>query len=182
MKFGVGFFYGWIYILVFGLINLILMKVYPKHYTKRLFTLPAFTNVHEKILSIIYAIMFNMTMIAACFLPISNGMLLIAGLIIYTISIVCIVVALCMYALTEPSKPVTKGIYRLSRHPQQVFSCFMLVGIGISLANLIIVASGLIQLLLLYPSMLAQERFCIEKYGKDYENYISTVPRYFLGF
>lgn len=182
MKFGIGVFYGWIFVLLFGAINVTLMKVYPKHYSKRLFTLPAFTNLKEKTLSIIYAILLNLTMLMICFLPILNGIFFFIGLMIYSLSLLCIIVALHSYAKTEPDKPVTNGIYKLSRHPQQVFTCIMLVGIGLMLINPIIIVSGILQLFLIYPSMLAQERFCTEKYGNDYSKYLSTTPRYFLLF
>lgn len=182
MNFGIGVFYGWIFIVFFGVINLILMKVYPKHYTNRLFTLPTFTNLQEKIFSIIYAILLNLTMLMTCLLPIGNGAFFFIGLVIYSFSLFCIIIALHAYAKTEPNKPVTDGIYKLSRHPQQVFVCIMLVGIGLMLINPVIILSGALQLFLIYPSMLAQERFCIEKYGEEYSKYLSTTPRYFLFF
>ena len=182
MNFGIGVFYGWIFILLFGAANLILMKVYPKHYTKRLFTLPTFTNLQEKIPSIIYALLMNLTMLVVCFLPIRFGILFFIGLIIYSLSLFSVIIALRAYAKTEPNKPVTTGIYKFSRHPQQVFTCTMLAGIGFMLANPIIFASGILQLLLIYPSLLAQERFCVEKYGDSYSNYLCKAPRYFMFF
>jgi len=182
MDFGLGLLNGWIYVLIFGLINLILMKIYPRHYTKRLFTLPTFTNARGKIISVVYAVMLNITMIATCLLPINSGMLFAVGTTVYIASIICVIAALYVYGQNVPSKPVTKGIYKISRHPQQVFTCFMFIGIGILLANIFICVSGLLQLILLYPSMLAQEKFCIEKYGEDYEKYLLATPRYFLLF
>ena len=171
---------GWIFIAVFVVFNLILMKAFPKHYTKRLFTLPTFTNKFEKIVSVIYALMFNLTMLASCFLSISSGITFILGLILYSISLTCICSALYSYAKTNPSLPVTKGIYKISRHPQQVFSCFMIIGIGLMLSQPIIIISGLLQLFLLYPSMVAQERFCEQKYGDKYREYLHKAPRYFI--
>ena len=182
MNFGIGVFYGWIFILLFGAANLILMKIYPKHFTKRLFALPAFTNSQEIIPSIIYALLMNLTMLMTCFLPIRVGALSFIGLTIYSSSLFSIIIALRAYARTEPNMPVTKGIYKLSRHPQQVFTCTMLVGIGLMLTNPIIIISGVLQLFLIYPSLLAQERFCVEKYGDDYRKYLSMSPRYFLIF
>ena len=182
MEIRIGIFYGWIFIAIFGLMNLILMRLYPKHYTRRLFTLPTFTDTKEKISSIIYAMMFNLTMLLACILPITRGISLIIGLKLYAVSLICIYFALFAYATTEPNAPVTKGIYKISRHPQQVFSCLMIIGIGLILSNLIVIVSGLLQLFLLYPSMIAQERFCIEKYGNSYHHYLNNAPRYFIFF
>jgi len=58
----------------------------------------------------------------------------------------------------------------------------MVVGIGISLANTVIIISGIIQLLLLYPSTVAQEKHFANKYGIEYEQYLNKTPRYFLFF
>jgi len=108
-----------------------------------------------------------------CFLIISNNKtFFIIGSAIYIFSIICIIFALRIYALTDPNKPVTNGIYKISRHPQQVFSCFMVVGIGISLANTVIIISGIIQLFLLYPSTITQEKYCVNKYGIEYKQYL----------
>jgi len=180
MELGIGIFYGWIFIVLFGLINILLMKLYPKHYTRRLFTLPEFTSKSEKVLSIIYAVMLNLTMLLSCFLPIAGGIILAIGLTLYALSLACICAALYAYATTEPDTPATKGIYKISRHPQQVFTCTMIMGIGFMLNSPIIIISGVLQLCLLYPSMVAQERFCIEKYGEAYSMYLNTAPRYFL--
>jgi len=180
MKFGIGMLYGWIYILFFVFVNIILMFIYLKHYTKRIFTIPEFTNAKEKIFSIIYAFFFNSTMVLVCFLPISTGINLYIGLAIYIISLFVVISALYFYAKTEPSKPVTNGIYKLSRHPQQVFCCIMIIGIGIMVLNIIVIISGIIQLFLMYPSLVAQENYCIKKYGDDYQKYLFNSPRYFL--
>jgi len=180
MELGIGIFNGWIFATLFGLMNVVLMRLYPKHYTRRLLTLPTFTSKPEKILSIIYAIMLNLTMLLACFLPIAGGITFVAGLVLYAASLICICAALCAYATTEPDTPVTKSIYKISRHPQQVFTCTMIVGMGLMLSNPIVSISGILQLFLLYPSMIAQERFCVEKYGNSYSEYLHTAPRYFL--
>ena len=180
MELGIGIFYGWIFIALFGLINIILMRLYPKYYTRRLFTLPEFTSKSEKALSIIYAAMLNLTMLLSCFLPIAGGVAFTTGLTLYAISLACICAALYAYATTKPDTPVTKGIYKISRHPQQVFTCTMIIGIGLMLNNPIIITSGVLQLFLLYPSMVAQERFCIDKYGKAYREYLNTAPRYLI--
>lgn len=180
MELGIGIFYGWIFVALFGLINIILMKLYPKHYTRRLLTLPEFTSKPEKILSIIYALMLNLTMLLSCFLPIVGGLTFAAGLALYSISLACICFALYTYATTKPDTPVTKGIYKISRHPQQVFTCTMIMGIGLMLSSPVVIISGALQLCLLYPSMVAQERFCIAKYGEAYREYLNTAPRYFI--
>ncbi|MCK4515255.1 MAG: DUF1295 domain-containing protein [Spirochaetaceae bacterium] len=64
--------------------------------------------------------------------------------------------ALRNFASTPNSKPVTSGVYRLTRHPMQIMSIVMWIGVGIASANLIIVASSIVLALLSNFSFIAQ--------------------------
>jgi protein-S-isoprenylcysteine O-methyltransferase Ste14 len=48
--------------------------------------------------------------------------------------------------------------------------------------SVLIIAICVIQLFTVYPTFIAQEKFCIDKYGLDYQDYMKKVPRYFLFF
>jgi len=172
--------YGWIFVFAFLIINITLIIIFPKHYAKRLFTIPPFNSKLSMVTSVIYAVLFNGTFIFICFLPIRHGINLLVGLSIYIISLFGMIAALMSYANVRDNIPVTKGIYKYCRHPQQVISCIMILGIGISLFNPIVIISGIIQLPLLFPSMVAQEQYCVEKYGDLYLEYQKKTPRYFL--
>lgn len=178
-----GNFNGAIFFFVFLLANLILIGIFPKHFSKRLFTIPYFNSKLEAVPSILYAVLFNTTMIYSLFLPISKGSLhSYVGISVFILSTICFIIALINYATTPPNQPVTKGVYRISRHPQQVFAIMLWMGCGVATSSFVIILSCIMQSVLLYPSMIAQERFCIEKYGARYENYIKKTARYFLIF
>jgi protein-S-isoprenylcysteine O-methyltransferase Ste14 len=97
-------------------------------------------------------------------------------------SLVLYIITLINYASTPPDQPVTKGIYRISRHPQQVLTEILLVGCGIATDSYLIILLCIIQTILLYRSMKVQERNCIERYGKPYEDYLEKTPRFFIIF
>jgi protein-S-isoprenylcysteine O-methyltransferase Ste14 len=108
----------------------------------------------------------------------TNGIGIWIGSSIFAISVVLFGIALINYATTNPNMPVTKGIYKLTRNPQQVFAGLMWIGAGIAMQSYIIIISFSIQFVLLYPSLLAQEKFCINKYGYQYKHYMQNTPRY----
>lgn len=78
------------------------------------------------------------------------------------------------------NKPVSEGLYRISRHPQVLM--LFISGIGISVA----VGSWLAILILVISKFcghlrtLAEEKTCLEQYGDSYKTYMRRVPRYFL--
>lgn len=178
-----GIFNGWIFFSIFLLVNLILIFIFPKHFSKRLFAIPYFNSKSEAVPSVLYAFLFNSTMIYSIFVPIQIGSLhSYIGISLFFLSIIFFIIALINYATTSPNKPVTKGVYKISRHPQQIFAIMVWMGCGVATSSFVIILSCIMQSILLYPSMIAQERFCIEKYGIQYENYIKKTARYFLIF
>ncbi len=49
----------------------------------------------------------------------------VVGLVLFIISFVAYIMSLVAYATSNPDKPVTKGIYKLSRNPQQISTILM---------------------------------------------------------
>lgn len=54
----------------------------------------------------------------------------------------------------------------------------MWVGVGLATTSYIILILCALQLILVYPTFIAQEEFCIKKYGNDYVEYMKRSPRY----
>ncbi len=90
------------------------------------------------------------------------------------------VYAMWTFSQAELSKPVTKGIYRISRHPMQVMAIVMWIGIGLASGVWLLVIFAFLLGVLSYPSFKAQERFCVNKYGEEYLEYIKKTPRYLV--
>jgi len=100
-------------------------------------------------------------------LPIS-----IIGLIAYTAVIVSFV--------TTPidSKPITKGLYRYSRHPMYITQLVMFIGVGIASASWVFLLFSIIYTILSFVYAISEERFLLEKYGDAYRAYINRTPRW----
>lgn len=75
------------------------------------------------------------------------------------------------------TKIVTSGIYAIMRHPQ--YSSFMLWAIGsmFLFQHPVIIILGIPILVLIYYDMIQEDKNNINKFGKDYTDYMNTVPR-----
>ena len=172
---------GW-FSLIYGLLSIIIMIFLPKASRKRILTFPKFINKSEKFVAgLALFILGRGLIVLSFFIPLkvftSNFYI---GTSIYLIGMVSSVYAMWTFSQVELSKPVTKGIYKITRHPMQVMSIVMWVGIGIASGVWLLVMLAFLLGVISYPSLKAQERFCIEKYGEEYLEYIEKTPRYLL--
>jgi protein-S-isoprenylcysteine O-methyltransferase Ste14 len=106
----------------------------------------------------------------------------IVGMILYVLGLVGLVIAMFNFRKTPLGQPVTRGLYKVSRHPQ-IIALFVLFSgicfaIGSWLALLLLVMSRLFQ----HLGILAEEQACLRQYGDSYRAYMKRVPRYFLLF
>jgi protein-S-isoprenylcysteine O-methyltransferase Ste14 len=77
------------------------------------------------------------------------------GLLIYLLGVIIDFMASVSWATNPLDKPITTGIYSISRHPMGI--------VGISLMNM---------------SAVNEERFCLEKFGNAYQEYMERTPRW----
>jgi len=179
----IGFWNAWWFVIAYILVNVIPIFYYPKHFAKRVFTIPKFGNRKERILSTLNFFFYFGAIGISIFLPLklhTNWFLI--GLIISIIGFILYTLSMINFATTPPDQPVTKGVYRISRNPMQVTAILIWIGVGITTASWIILLLCVLQGIFSYPSMIAQERFCIDKYGEPYLQYMQKSPRYLIFF
>ena len=70
----------------------------------------------------------------------------------------------------------TKGAYGCSRYPFYLSHILALIGIGIATASWIILLTSIIFLILVNIIVNSEERYCKEKYGDIYKEYIKRTP------
>jgi protein-S-isoprenylcysteine O-methyltransferase Ste14 len=104
------------------------------------------------------------------------------GITIYLLGMAGFITAIWNYVKTPLNQPVTRGIYRISRNPQE----FM---IGVSCLGIcFLIGSGIALIVLLTAKVfthfciIAEEEACLRLYGKSYQEYMEKVPRYFVFF
>lgn len=169
--------------LLFWISNLIILKIYPSHYKDRVLKMPRFEKGFQQIISVFNFFLFQGLIIVVLFMPLKiDSHCFVVGLVLFIISFMVYMLSLIDYATSNPDRPVTKGVYKLSRNPQQISTIFMWIGIGLMTNSILIIVICVIQLFTVYPTFIAQEKFCIDKYGFDYQDYMKKAPRYFLFF
>ena len=178
----IGWLNGWIPIALLGLTDGIVFLLFPRDVVQRLFDRSGWPK-KKVILTVISKVVALGCLILLIFSPIkSYSFLFPLGLSIVVLGLVGMVVALINFKNTPPGEPVSRGIYKISRHPQIVMSSLVLLGacmmVG-SWAALILLISARV---LGHFSILAEEQVCLKTYGQDYRKYMDQVPRYFLFF
>ena len=144
-----------------------------------LFIWPSYTKLEKRWLGILMVIFFG-PLIYSIFLPVKLYMAWFwFGLSIYLPGVIFITMATLSFSTTPLDEPVTKGIYRISRHPMNFGSFLVLIGMGIASASWVLL-SGAIAFIILQGRILenAEERMCLGKYGDTYRQYMSRTPRW----
>jgi protein-S-isoprenylcysteine O-methyltransferase Ste14 len=119
----------------------------------------------------------------AIFTPLEfNRVIFVLGILVYLVGLVGMVGALLNYRDAPLDQPVTAGLYKISRNPQQVTILIAFLGISLMVGSWLAVIILGIGAVLAHVRVLAEERACLEQYGSSYANYMEEVPRYFLFF
>ena len=101
-----------------------------------------------------------------------------AGLILYCVGMVFTAISLWNYTFTPPDTPVTAGVYRFSRNP--IYVGYTIVGYGMALlvGSWTILILHTIEVIVMHWTVLNEERFCLDRYGDSYREFMKRVPRY----
>jgi protein-S-isoprenylcysteine O-methyltransferase Ste14 len=176
---GLGWLNGWILLAFEFLIQGTLLLVFPKDVVARLFDRSGW-SVKQRAFLILGKVFSLACLVLIVLTPLKIGSSVFsAGLVLYALGLAGLVTAMWNFKNTPPSEPVTKGLYKLSRHPQIValfvIFCGICLAIGSWAALLMLVLSKIFQ----HFSILAEEEVCLERYGESYRKFLQRVPRYF---
>lgn len=178
----IGWLNGWILLAFEFLIQGFLLLVFPKDVVSRLFDRSGW-NKEQKTFLILGKVFSLACLILIILTPlkIHNGVF-IPGAILYAIGLVGLIVAMLNFKDTPLNQPVTKGVYKISRHPQIVTQIIFLLGICVAIGSWVALFTLLMSKLLQHFAILAEEENCVKQYGESYRDFMKRVPRYFLFF
>ena len=133
-----------------------------------------------KILAIsTHAIIMPVVLIYSLFLPLKIGTVwLYAGLSIFTVALVITITSLFNITSAPADKPVTRGVYKFSRHPMYFSGFLMIISVGISCASWVVLLLAVIWIVFWRIAVPAEERFLIDMYGDSYREYMDRTPRW----
>ena len=136
-------------------------------------------NEKEHKLDVIATLIFFASIIYSFFLPLKLGTAwLYIGLIVYLFGMILNIVAGINLVNTPLDRPATKGLYRISRNPIYLSTNLMFIGIGIACASWLVLLLIAISIILQNILIDAEERWCLEKYGDAYREYMNRTPRW----
>jgi protein-S-isoprenylcysteine O-methyltransferase Ste14 len=101
-----------------------------------------------------------------------------AGLVLFVLGFIPYAMVIVNFAQTQLDQPVAKGVYRYSRHPMYITPFLLFFGTGIASASWIFLVLSVVYILLPPLFVAAEERFCLEKYGTAYREYMGRTPRW----
>ena len=177
-----GFFNGWLLAAIFYLVFGILLVLFPKRMVAKLYDRSGRrdSGVVRRVLGLL---LFLAWLILVILTPLKHGDVTLAvGLAFYACGLTGFVVALFNYANAPADQPVTAGLYRISRHPQQFMISVSFLGISIAIGSWIALMLVGIAIIAAHNKVLAEEEACLQLYGESYSAYMERAPRYFLFF
>jgi protein-S-isoprenylcysteine O-methyltransferase Ste14 len=177
--FKIGILNAWIFVACYFLLPFSIMLINKKAYNK-LGNPPGMKlNKREKVINYIGTIIIYIAFLYSIFLPFKLGTAwFYIGLFIFLLAIVILITAGINFITTSIDRPVTKGIYGYSRHPLYLSNLLAFIGIGIATASWVILLVAIIFLILVNIVVNSEERYCKEKYGDIYKEYLNRTPRW----
>ena len=100
------------------------------------------------------------------------------GSLVYILSMIFVIIAELNFASTPVDKPVTKGVYSISRNPMYVGAFLVSIGISIACTSWILFLFAIVFIVLVNFEVISEELFCLQRYGKSYKEYMDRTPRW----
>jgi len=100
------------------------------------------------------------------------------GLLIYLLGMFVEFLAMLSFRNTSLDKPVTKGVYSVSRNPMYIGDFFVNIGISIACLSWIFLLLAITIAILYSHSVANEERICLNQYGDAYREYMNRTPRW----
>jgi protein-S-isoprenylcysteine O-methyltransferase Ste14 len=176
--FEIGVWNAWIF-MIWLLIQNVVIMANKKLYQRFGGSSEPKSSLKEKMGNLFSTILWLLATAYSIFLPLKLGTLwFIAGLIIFLLGIVIMIIATINFAATPTDELVARGIYRYSRHPLYLALLLIYLSVGIASASWIFLLVTIIWVVLFRISAKDEEHDCLEKYGDIYREYLHRTPRW----
>ena len=137
------------------------------------------SGIERKLFPVMWTIWLA-AVIYSIFLPLRLGtMWFYVGFPISMVGLIAYTAVIVSFATTQlDGEPLIKGIYRYSRHPMYITQLVMFIGVGIACASWVFLLFAIVYSIPSFIYAITEERYCLEKYGDAYAEYISKTPRW----
>jgi len=177
--FEIGLWNAWIFMLLI-LLPLPLVALLRRGVFRKTASIHAsvLTETDNKIFIFSKVVFFSLV-IYSIFLPLQIGTIWFSiGLPIYLLGLILQTIAWANVATSPLDRPVTKGLYRYSRHPMYVTTPLVVIGTGIASASWLFLLLSVVVVITHFYNAIPEERECLEGYGNAYREYMSRTPRW----
>jgi protein-S-isoprenylcysteine O-methyltransferase Ste14 len=174
-EFELGLWNAWIFTLPMIVLSIFVAKILGKRGSGET---PGLTK-KEKTVFVIYHFIFLASCAYSIFLPLKLGTFsFYAGLLIYLLGMLIETLTLLSFYTTPLDKPVTKGVYSISRNPMYVGDFFINISISVACLSWIFLLVAIVAVILEHNIVVAEERACLKQYGDAYREYMNKTPRW----
>ena len=177
--FKIGWWNAWIFMSVFILQMLAIMFADKRIRQKSHVPMHLRQNNLERVAGIIGNVIWMLGMGYSVFLPLQIGTIwFYAGLPVFILGLTFMTFATYTFITTSVDQVITKGVYRFSRHPMYLATFLIFLGSGIAAGSWVFLFFSVISFLCFHQEALIEERYCLDKYGSGYQEYMKHVPRW----
>jgi protein-S-isoprenylcysteine O-methyltransferase Ste14 len=133
----------------------------------------------EKVAYLFYQLTNSLLIVYLCFLKITTDCnWLYAGAVIYGLGVVLCFISVVNYAKPKENGINLKGLYRISRNPMYVAYFIYFLGCVLLTRSLVLLVILIVFQISAHWIIRSEERWCIQKFGEEYINYMNKVRRY----
>ncbi|MBN1311632.1 MAG: DUF1295 domain-containing protein [Anaerolineae bacterium] len=177
-----GWLNGWLALALLGMTDGILFLAFPRPVVARLWDRSGWSR-KQTVFTVIGKLIALGELLLIVLTPLKIGTPVFAiGAVLVLVGLAGLIKALFDFKNTPTDQPVTRGLYKISRHPQIVMSSLVLLGASIAIGSWTAVILWVVGHLFSHWGILAEEEICLKLYGEPYRQYLQNVPRYFLFF
>ena len=161
-------------------LNWLIFRYDLKGFYKKAIATPSYTKTEKKI-NALSTVIFFLLLICSVFLPLPLGTAwFYTGLALFLIGSIMTEVVKIHWATTPLDQPITRGLYRYSRHPAYVAAFLQFIGVGIASASWLFLLLSVVSIIVDTRLAIPEERYCLEKYGDAYREYMNRTPRWIV--
>jgi hypothetical protein len=102
------------------------------------------------------------------------------GAFLYIVSHVLLAITIVNFSSHDEIGLSVKGIYKYSRNPMYISYFICMIAWVLLTKSKVLLIIVIIYQISTHSIIISEERWCLEKFGYEYKEYMSRVGRYFL--
>jgi protein-S-isoprenylcysteine O-methyltransferase Ste14 len=177
--FEIGVWNAWLFMIIYPL-QWLAVVILPKHIAERTSRAPEIIRTRQDLVMAFLTQGFWIgATLYSIFVPFQTGTpWLWTGLALFAVGLLFLILASVAVAGTPTDKPFTSGVYRFSRHPMYLSMILVYLGVSIAAASWLFFLITIITTFLQCYQMIKEEKFCLDKFGSAYREYMDKTPRW----